>query len=159
MFTMVVFMFTPFTNFGQSIQRQCVSSYGASGTAKGAMVMQTAGQSFSTHAAGSETGALQGFQQSHHFNVKVMPHDQSKGLEINVYPNPASKMVTIKTTELMEGYHLNVTDNSGKLLVSQNIDGYSQFNLLCEDWKNGVYFIRVNDANGNNETLKLLISK
>ncbi len=155
-----VFILFPLTNFGQSIKRQSISSYGASGTVAGVFISQTGGQSYGTTNLNQEKGnVLQGFQQYKNFALKIEGSLNQKNLEMDIYPNPATQAFTISSKKAMENYTITIADSWGKIVLSENINDIIQYQINCESYSNGIYFITVKNSNYNTQTLKLIIVK
>jgi hypothetical protein len=71
--------------------------------------------------------------------------------EVYVYPNPVQTELHISNTSELDINEVVITDTNGRMLLktkSENID-FSQFS-------NGIYFIKINFADGNIYTKKIL---
>lgn len=66
-----------------------------------------------------------------------------EGANIAVYPNPASDVLNISTTRVLQ--KLTITDLSGQVAKELNTLGFSSIQISTTDLKNGVYFIRTLD--------------
>lgn len=153
-------VFTALSNEGdaQSLKRQVISSYGSSGVAENIWFGQTAGQSFHTAAGSIGVTVSQGFQQPVLFSLKEIGDPVFKNLNILVYPNPASRSVTITSEEEIEQSVIAVTDINGKYMFSEKIPNLSSHTIQCASWANGVYLITIYDSKQNLKTLRLIIS-
>lgn len=147
-------------SFGQSVKRQCVSSYGAVGTTDNVSISQTAGQSYHTMSTSeNKTAVLQGFQQPKTFAVEDISNNDLKNLNLLVYPNPASYSVNIRSEEEIIHAFIQVVDINGKYVFSEKVSNLQVHTLNCESWVNGIYFITITDSAKNFKSLKLIISK
>lgn len=139
------FVIITFNSFGQSIQRQTVSSLGAGNNISGYVITQTIGQSYQTQTSQSENISLRpGFQQSI-FTAEII----SASIGANIFPNPATYSFIIELTALMENATLSVFDVSGKLIYSENILRLKKHEIMCGAWANGSYVVKVTDQKGN----------
>ncbi len=78
----------------------------------------------------------------------------SANSNFNIYPNPASSIVTIETTDFKTSSNFQLFDNSGRLVLSEHVSGTTQ--LSIESLKSGMYLYQVTQ-NGNNTTGKLIV--
>ncbi len=156
----IVLAFSPGFIFGQSIQRQCISSYGASGTAGQVTFLQTAGQSFGTTTQGeSSTGTTPGFQQSITLKVLTVKSPIDKTLNLDVYPNPAASSINIESREPMDHLSLTVINSLGQVRLTRYLNNTGAFKLDCSHWENGIYFINATNDQKISETIKIVIAK
>lgn len=142
----------------QSLKRQAISSYGSSGVTENIVISQTAGQSFHTAVGSIGVTVAQGFQQPVLFEVKEIGGAVFKNLNVQVYPNPASRSVTITSEEEIEKSVISVSDINGKHLLSEKIPNLTSHTIDCASWANGVYLITIFDSKQNTKTLRLIIS-
>jgi hypothetical protein len=144
-------------SFGQSIRRQSVSAYGTVMLSDGNFnISQTVGQAFYTF---NQNNVLQGFQQPISITIEELITPPLLGLNMNVYPNPANYSFTITCDKEIPKINLYVTNENGKLILSEEIDNLIKYSINCESWINGVYYIILKDNNMIFKTLKLIISK
>ncbi len=143
----------------QSIRRQCISSYGSSVVTENVIIGQTAGQSFSTMGNLSTASVSQGFQQPNTFVVEEIVNLVRPSLNVSVYPNPASRSITIASEEELKSSIIRVTDINGKSLFYEKVANLSTHNINCASWLSGIYLITILDSDQNSKTLKLIISK
>lgn len=153
----IAFCLLAYNVMGQTVIRQCISSYA---TSSGNLVKgQTAGQSFSTHSSNeSGVSVLQGFQQPETFMVEEIDVESLYNLDVKVYPNPATHRIVLRTLEVSDKWSVRIIDAKGAQLFSQNPSTLDEFELDCNTWQNGVYFMKI--SNGKTiKTLKVLIEK
>jgi PKD repeat protein len=91
------------------------------------------------------------------FGVAVGINNVGLSHSLEIYPNPASNMVTIKSEEAIQSIQL--FDAAGKSIITNTFTkGSLLFNLNTTELANGLYMIRINTQSGINEQ-KLIISK
>jgi predicted transcriptional regulator len=76
---------------------------------------------------------------------------------IKMYPNPASKNVTIELPQNngVGNYHINVTDIAGKVVMQVKANGGTQ-QLNIEQLMTGTYLLEIIDSNGKRTIEKLV---
>ena len=89
----------PSDNYAQSIKRQVISSYGSSGMSDHVFIGQTAGQSFNTTMSINGVTVSQGFQQPVTIALEEIEDQVYTDLNVLVYPNPATRSITISSKE------------------------------------------------------------
>ena len=72
---------------------------------------------------------------------------------VNIYPNPNNGTFTIETNT-NEKQIVQIFDITGKIVVSQNINGKTNFD--ASNFENGIYFIQV-QTNNSNYTQKIIV--
>ena len=157
---LILFVCFSFENQAQSVKRQCISSYGSIIMSHDAAFMQTVGQPFNTVASsGNSTAILPGFQQPVAFKVETLNSGPLKGLNLTVFPNPAVYSLTLQSDESVENSLIEVTDLSGKMILSEKVTQLQVYDMNCGAWKNGIYIITVSDNNNNISSIKVTINK
>ncbi len=142
----------------QSVQRQSIGSAGTYMMADGIMVQQTVGQSYSTMGFYSdELSVHPGFQQSMVLSIQVI--DSPLNMHLSLYPNPTSDAVMIECSDVISDATLQVIDASGKVIFDKKISDLKKYQIECESWNNGFYFISIIDSKDNKYSSKLIISK
>jgi hypothetical protein len=142
----------------QSLKRSCISCYGSAVISDQQLILQTAGQIYSTRSSDQEkTIVFQGFQQpiSYSFSEKYF----YQNLKFNITPNPAQNSFTLMCPESIYNPYVVITDLAGKNLYTKNIPDVSGHVFNCESWKNGIYYITIQDKNGRSQTNRFLILK
>jgi len=71
----------------------------------------------------------------------------------SVYPNPVSSSLTISSEEMIST--VDVINVIGQTVISQNVNS-KLTQIATSNLKNGVYFVRVQDNNGNTSVSKIL---
>ncbi len=150
----------PKITFGQTIKRECISSYGFSGSVGQVYIAQTIGQTYSTKPKHEDKSyVIQGFQQSNTFKLEIIDAGLTDILELKVYPNPAKYSVVISSQEILETCYLDIYDEMGRPILNKEIENMSRYELNCESWDDGIYIVKVYDKDQKQQTLKLIISK
>ncbi|TSJ39919.1 T9SS type A sorting domain-containing protein [Fluviicola chungangensis] len=67
--------------------------------------------------------------------------------QITLYPNPTSSIIAIKTENPSDSYKSSIYSLSGTLILTQNLNGNSTYNLDVSAWPQGVYLIRLDSEN------------
>jgi hypothetical protein len=78
---------------------------------------------------------------------------------ITIYPNPTKDHVTIDCGTLTNvvGYHIEISNTLGQILFNQPMNT-QQYNVALNSWTgNGVYFVKVFDAQNNELTTRKII--
>lgn len=154
----VALCFFAYNVMGQTVIRQCISSY-ATSSSNGLVTGQTVGQSYSTQSL-SHTGTtvLQGFQQPETFLVEEIDVESIYDLDVKVYPNPATHRIAFKTLEQSDKWSVNIYDAKGAQLSFESPTTLDEFEVACDTWQKGVYLMKI--SNGKTvKTLKVLIEK
>lgn len=68
-------------------------------------------------------------------------------LDVSIYPNPASELLTISTAESTEGFTVTVADVTGKIVAAQNLQG-NRTTIDVSEFANGTYIYRIADKAG-----------
>ena len=71
-----------------------------------------------------------------------------------IYPNPSKSIVTIASPQMVNGYKLNVTDFTGKIVSSNDFNGVEN-TIDISNYANGLYFYEINSGN-KSETIKII---
>ncbi len=73
---------------------------------------------------------------------------------MNVYPNPATNMVTIATKEAIS--NVSIYDFQGRLVQQYDFNNSTEVKLNVSELSNGIYSIVANSAKGNSFSTKLV---
>jgi len=88
-------------------------------------------------------------------NVKIKKI--AKIITFEVYPNPASKKINIKTGDY--NYNIDIYDISGRKVLSNNVLRNSTKELSISNLNSGMYLINYKSENGiENASLKLIVN-
>jgi hypothetical protein len=156
----VLFIGPPNQNYGQSVKRQAISSYGATVSIDNVIWGQTAGQCYNTE-GDFENGTLvlQGFQQPSSYTIEDLSSFEWEDLDISVFPNPATYSLSVTSPEPIEQAYIRVIDMTGKQVFYEKVSNLLLYTLYCNSWVKGVYLISVSDSEQNSKTVQLIITK
>ena len=79
----------------------------------------------------------------------------SENSNVEIYPNPANKLVNFKIPNQNENYNLSIMDIKG-LIVKESAINSTNLNLSLEGLNAGFYFFKINNANYS-KTYKVII--
>ena len=82
--------------------------------------------------------------------------DEVEALQVNIYPNPASRYLNIESAEAMT--EVVLYNAVGQQVVSRHIDG-TAVQLDLSQLATGTYTLRVNGADGSLTTRKVIVNK
>jgi poly(3-hydroxybutyrate) depolymerase len=84
---------------------------------------------------------------------------QSKAsLGLNMYPNPASEYVLLKTGQSLQPYMVNIYDQVGRLIVHDQGLQNEEYELNVRNWLPGLYVVQIMNAMGS-QNKSLVIAK
>ena len=83
--------------------------------------------------------------------------DQATTIEVNIFPNPATQMLTISVQEIEGDLNLSLFDLSGKEVLNQIISNDQTISVA--DYTSGIYTYKVTNSEGLNTSGKFVISK
>ena len=104
----------------------------------------------------SSTPGTSGFQGSVlnvdavRFGYVTLPNaiqELANSLDVTIYPNPASELLTISTAESTEGFTVTVADVTGKIVAAKNLQG-NRTTIGVSEFANGTYIYRIADKAG-----------
>jgi hypothetical protein len=118
--------------------------------------MKFAGSSFSKS---PEPCEIINFGEVEDYCVTISPENSSTqypGHEraLRIYPQPATTNLNIELPETAQA--LQVYNSLGQLIHTEDLNGQTKANVLIENWKSGIYFVKVTDANGRTEVRKVV---
>jgi hypothetical protein len=141
--------------YAQSLQRQSIGSAGGAVYSDGVLIQQTVGQPYSTN-----TYYDNGISYRPGFQQPVFKVDLIKtSINMDVFPNPATSWVTLKSSKALTNAVFQVVDLNGKLIFKENFNEFTTYTLKCDDWSNGTYVLSLTDQSGNSYSSKLIILK
>jgi len=132
-------------SYSQSIIRQSINSYGASGVIDGISIRQTLGQAYSTSTfLDGKVGLNPGFQQyiSLSLNNKLI---DNQPVTLDIYPNPAISMIKFKLSNALRDVSIKVWDVNGRIIHVDRITDLGNHSIICEEWPDGIYGIVIYD--------------
>ena len=85
--------------------------------------------------------------------------DPSGDIDISVYPNPATSMVTISLNGINGEMTMILVDASGRTVLSRNLacDNHCHATVDVSGLSKGIYFVRLTDNNGSNTIRRLVV--
>ena len=140
---------------GQNISLQLISSAGDKYSSNSTQIDWSLGEISNENYSNFQTQITQGFHQS---NFIVTTVDQYDNMDFNfqVYPNPVTKQLYVKTMNFKE-YNLfyEIVDIKGQIVKMSNIT-QSQQEISFTNNIAGIYFIYIKQNNQTLKTFKLL---
>jgi hypothetical protein len=144
----------------QSVRRQCISSLGSISHNDFLTTHQTAGQCYHTTNHFDEHFSLcQGFQQSAPVYIQHFGSPDLSRNDIRVFPNPASYSITLSSEKEVGPTLIQILNLTGNIFYSERINGLKSHVIPCDQWPQGIYLIKILDAQQNFQTFKLMIAK
>lgn len=132
-------------SFSQTIDNQVVGSAGGSFEAANGSLSSTMGETVTNTLEQTNVTLTQGFQQPTFFITSV-DNPKKEKLEVEIFPNPTTDVVYLKTSEKSMKYH--VLDLSGKILeTGELIESQTKINLL--NYAKNIYLIEVYSTSKN----------
>ncbi|MGB0850391.1 MAG: T9SS type A sorting domain-containing protein [Bacteroidia bacterium] len=140
----ILFAAISLTTFGQTIDRSVVSSGGKLVSNSSMLLEYTVGEVAVTEYSRSSIVITEGFNQAEDKKSNTSVSTVNSNGSVKVYPNPASKILTISTKD---GYNGAIFDISGqKVMEVSAIAGQTIIDV--SDLTSGVYLLRLTDDSG-----------
>ena len=138
----------PLSMFGQTLERDVVSSGGDYSEAGGLSLSATVGEAVVTTETNGNLTITQGFQQSSAdavISVEPLPDDVS----ILIYPNPTSDVVYIDVDGSFEDEMIyRLYDELGQVIATDVLIESQEIDL--QDHMSGVYFLEISSSSDGN---------
>lgn len=80
------------------------------------------------------------------FNVSTLGVSEMTMNNVEIYPNPASSVINIKSDMNGEG-QVSLIDMTGRVVKDVNVTDMSNATINVEDMSNGIYFIKIQQEN------------
>ena len=74
--------------------------------------------------------------------------------QLNVFPNPASTEVTVSVSDVIGNGFVELTDITGRTLISKSITGNTSISLSLNGLADGIYIVKYHD-DANIKTVKV----
>ena len=137
--------------------QEAVVTTGGDVSSSAGSVSYSVGQVVYTTSTGTNGSVAQGVQQPYEISV-VTAIAEAKGinLSMSVYPNPTTNRLTLKVSEYESdnlSYHL--FDVTGKLVKMKKVTD-PETQIIMQDMKPGVYFLKVIDDDKEIKTFKVI---
>lgn len=143
----------------QTVNPTVVSSNGDYTQNAQGSIAWTIGEVVSDTYTSSANITTMGFHQPETMGVASLIKEQGSNLEVLVFPNPVSDVLTINLEGLTPSdYKLELFDGIGKLVISNEYSVSSQTQtskLNLEGYAAGNYYLKISSANGFNKTVKI----
>ncbi len=128
-----------------AVAQQVVASAGNSGTAAGYTVDWTLGEPVIETISGSGNILTQGFHQTR-LLITAISEMEFPGLEIKVYPNPASRFLKIEIVQTgNEQFLYELSDIKGRNTVVREVNSNAA-EIDLGDYVPGIYLLRVQNS-------------
>lgn len=146
-----------FNAIGQTVSRSVISSAGTTQTSNGERISWTVGEPVIGTMSGGSHQLGNGFFPSMDISVFLSQPEKEALNSIEVFPNPASSLVTLRNKESHRmSFSLSGPDGS---LIS-HLTVASGDNLYLSGLAGGTYLLKVTDLiSGNTNTFKLIIKR
>lgn len=142
---------------GQSVGRQCISSYGSGISAESGVYGQTAGQAYGTTVNYSESPVvLHGFQQPSFY---ISGEESLREIRFKAFPVPANQFITLQSESLEKNVTVVVSDFAGKVLFREDVAEMLTYNIDCSNWVNGLFLVTISNPGIRSKTIKVIVSK
>ena len=89
-------------------------------------------------------------------SYEILEVDENEATDCKVFPNPTHDRVTLQATETIK--NAAVYDMMGKLINAVQIDGQT-FEMDFSDYGNGMYFIKLQMADGKSEVCRVAVAR
>jgi len=95
----------------------------------------------------------------HNFCSSSTSIEEEIKTQIQIYPNPSSSKVSLRFNKFLNNASIFIYDAQSKLVKKfENLNGDS-YNFSCEDLNNGIYIVKIFEANKMIATKKLSVNK
>lgn len=140
----------------QSLERQSLSSMGASMCSDGIILRQTVGQSSNTYLfIGNGAMLRQGFQQPFFVFDYV---DGNEHIDFTVFPNPTDGQITIALAEPIVSYNIRIESLMGSLVKKTDNQTFMVNEIDLYGLLPGIYFITI-QSGGRVGTKKIVLTR
>lgn len=139
------------------LAQQTVSSAGGKATGSGGTASYTVGQVAYITNTGSNGSVAQGVQQPYEISIVTgIVEAKDISLEIEVYPNPATDFVKLKTENYgVKNLKYQLYDINGSLIKDDKVEG-NETSISMQNLLPSVYFLKVTDNNRVIKTFKII---
>lgn len=158
----IILSFSVTLLFGQSIERQVVSSYGSYAESGALALSSTVGEVATATLEQADIILTQGFQQPSDLDDTVGIDRIIRDLKIHAFPNPTTQKVILELNSDKElDVLIEVFDINGQQLNSGEIDqvtvlGRSVHEIDMGNYASGQYIIRLSErGEGSMESIKI----
>lgn len=138
---------------GMYAQENTVTT-GSKATGIGGTASYSVGQIVYTSASGTNGSVIQGLQQPYEISVITGVDETTINLEMNIYPNPTTNFLTLKTEEF-KNLEFRLIDLEGKVIKNKKIVA-STTTIVTEDLSQATYFLVLINDNRVIKTFKVI---
>ena len=139
--------------FSQTASPELISSAGDSFNNTSYQLDWSIGECITaTHSAGSYV-ITQGLHQSSYDIATEI--DLAQDINITVYPNPTSDLISLSGFQTLSGLHVRITDINGKVLQQAEVTNETE-QLNFSNYAAGTYFISVTENNQLIKSFKII---
>lgn len=82
------------------------------------------------------------------FNISTLGVSEMTMNNVEIYPNPATSVINVKSGMNGEG-QVSLIDMTGRVVKDVNVTDMSNATINVEDMSNGIYFIKIQQANNS----------
>ncbi len=137
--------------------QEAVVTTGGDASSSAGSVSYSVGQVVYTTSTGTNGSVAQGVQQPYEISVTTaIAEAKGINLSMSVYPNPTTNRLTLKVADYESdnlSYHL--FDVTGKLVKMKKVTD-PETQIIMQDMKPGVYFLKVIDDDKEIKTFKVI---
>ncbi len=154
---LTLFALITFFAKSQSVNPDVIATAGDFYANSSGQLQWTLGEVMTETYQNSSNMLTQGFHQP--FNSTTGIANIYSSNLISVYPNPATEFVSINFNTLKGKYLVSLSDVTGKLLTSEEVDAgnFSLYQLSVKNYSNGMYFITIsNPASHYNQSTRII---
>jgi serine beta-lactamase-like protein LACTB, mitochondrial len=92
------------------------------------------------------------------FSVSTIAYSdcENKNSNLKVYPNPTKNFINIDLDQNIGRVNISITDLYGKTVFNQDFENMTNEKINLEDFANGIYTLRIIDAELNNYNFKII---
>lgn len=153
----LIFAFVVLTQF--TFAQQTITTTGGNASSTGGSSSFTIGQTVYSTNTGVTASEAQGVQQPYEISI-VIGLEIAKSIDVSfiVYPNPSNKYVVLNIGDYeSDKLHAQLFDATGKLIYKTDIK-QQKTTIAMGKLSNGIYLLRVVDANKEIKTFRIVKS-
>ncbi len=137
--------------------QEAVVASGKTVSSTAGSVSYSVGQVVYTTIVGDNGSVNQGVQQPYEiFVVTAIPDASGIDLKLSAYPNPVRDNLTLKVSDYeSDNLYYRLFDMNGKLLKMKKVTD-PQTQIIMQDLKPAVYFLKIIDKNKEIKTFKII---
>lgn len=86
----------------------------------------------------------------------LLSNEEFYGSQFSIHPNPAKNELFLTSKNTTENLTIKIFNLEGKLLSTQNLDSEKQVSVDVSNLSSGIYFLDIEDGNGNSTIKKFV---